>query len=291
MPKILIPLDADPASMTTMAGARAIMGNRPWTVRLIHSGADPEGKMRAYLDDAAARLQAEGHFVTVVMAEGPSDAATTLQRASISPRMDIVVLTRQGSGDGWLNTKAPVELARRQLFCPVMIMPPEGAAAPGYKLGHIVVALDGSTTAELGVDLSLALAERLGARITVMTAVERERAVAAADEDEALPALTSAADAASYLDGVSQRYADRVRFGQAVKDSGRATSEAIVEAAREQRADLVVLTSQGTSGARKEGLGRVAEAMAQTSTVPVMIARPTPTSKVPFGRGALLKRR
>jgi nucleotide-binding universal stress UspA family protein len=194
MPKILIPLDADPASMTTMAGARAIMGNRPWTVRLIHSGADPEGKMRAYLDDAAARLQAEGHFVTVVMAEGPSD-------------------------------------------------------------------------------------------------VERERAVAAADEDEALPALTSAADAASYLDGVSQRYADRVRFGQAVKDSGRATSEAIVEAAREQRADLVVLTSQGTSGARKEGLGRVAEAMAQTSTVPVMIARPTPTSKVPFGRGALLKRR
>ena len=290
MPKILIPLDADPASMTTMAGARAIMGNRPWTVRLIHSGADPDREMRAYLDDAAARLQAEGHFVTIVMAEGPSDAATTLQRASISPRMDIVVLTRQGSGNGWLDAKAPVELVRRPLFCPVMIMPPEVAAAPGYKLGHIVVALDGSTTAELGVDLSLTLAERLGARITVMTAVERERE-AAADGDKALPALTSATDAASYLDGVSQRYADRVRFGQAVKDSGQATSEAIVEAARERRADLVILTSQGTSGARKEGLGRVAEIIAQTSSVPVMIARPTPTSKVPFGRGALLKKR
>ena len=289
MPKILIPLDAGPASATTLAGARTIMGNRPWTVRLIYSGADSEGAMRASVDDTAARLKAEGHFVTIVMTEGPSDAATTLQRASISPRMDIVVLTRQQGEEGWLDAEVPVQLARRSQFCPVLIMPPAAGpgAAPASKLGHILVALDGSTTAEVGIDVSLALAERLGARITVITAVETP--TAPDGEASAAPLLATAADAESYLDGVCQRYADRVHFGRAVYAEAEQPGDAIAEGARERRADLIVLTSQGASGARKAGLGRVAEAVARTSTVPVMIARPNLPSQVPFGRGALLK--
>ena len=290
MPKILIPLDAGSASATTLAGARAIMGNVPWTVRLIYSGHDPEGTMRTYLDAVAADLKDEGHFVTVVMTAETSDAATMLRRASISPRMDIVVLTRQESGEGWLDAEVPVAVARRSQFCPVLIMPappPPEAAAP-YQVGHMLVALDGSATAELGIDVSLILAERLGARVTVMTAVAAGKAPVSQAES---PTIATAADAEGYLDGVWQRYADRVQFARVVRQTSQPISKTLAEEARQRSAHLIVITSHGASGVRQSGLGQVAEALARTAAVPVLIARPIPTSQVRFGRGALLKGR
>ena len=290
MPKILIPLDAGAASATTLAGARAIMGNVPWTVRLIYSGHDPEGEMRAHLDTVAEDLKEQGHFVTVVMTAGTSDAASTLQRAIISPRMDIIVLTRQESGEGWLDTEVPVAMARSSQFCPVLIMPPSVTpeAAASYQVGHLLVALDGSATAELGIDVSLTLAERLGARVTVMTVAEAGKAPVSQAKS---PAITTAADAEGYLDGVWQRYADRVQFARVARQTSQPISDILAEEAHQRGAHLIVITSHGASGVRKSGLGQVAEALAGTSPVPVLIARPIPMSQVRFGRGALLKSR
>ena len=290
MPKILIPLDDGPASATTLAGARAIMGNMPWTVRLIYSGHDPEGTMRTHMDTVAADLKEEGHFVTVVMTAGASDAVSMLQRAIISPRMDIVVLTRQERGEGWLDAEVPVAMAHRSQFCPVLIMPapPTPEAAASYQVGHLLVALDGSATAELGIDVSLTLAERLGARVTVMTVAEAGKAPVSQAES---PAIATAADAEGYLDGVGQRYADRVQFARVARQTSQPISDALAQEARQRGAHLIVITSHGASGVRKSGLGQVAEALARTAPVPVLIARPIPTSQVRFGRGALLKSR
>ena len=296
MPKILIPLDSSATSTGTLAGARAIMGQRPWTVRLLYAGADPEGLERAHLESVADGMRAEGHFPAVVMTGG-NNSAKTIVRASVAPKMDVVVLPHEAraDADSWLTAAVALEVAEQVQFCPVLLMQrsPANDGWQDYAVRQILVPLDGSTTAELGVDVALGLSERLGARITVVVAVSPEPSGAAAaspspDGENAEPALRDEADAQSYLDGLTERHRDRIRFGRVVADG--VAEEAIISAAAAQRADLIAMTTHGTRGTVRTGLGLVARAVARASSVPVMLVRPT-GAEARFGSVALLRGR
>src|SRR5205807_1955958 len=52
-------------------------------------------------------------------------------------------------------------------------------------------------------------------------------------------------------------------------------AEAIVEAARFRRADLIVMSSHGRSGVGRLVLGSVAETVLRASTVPILLLRPS----------------
>lgn len=282
MPKLLLPLDASPTSAITLAGGRGIMGAHPWTIRIINAGGDPDGSQRAALEHVAADLRGYGHTATVDLLRAAADGAAAIERATGAMHIDLVIVTRPdrvepGAAPAlqpWLHDDLALRTAQRKLRCPLLIMTPEQAPRPGrppYAVRHALVALDGSATAEIGIEVSLVIADQLGARVSVVSAIS----------DSTSP---EAADRRAYLEGVTERFHDRIRLGTIVA-AGASPPDAIADAAARAHADLIVLTTHGAQGTRLTGLGGVAAAVVQTSRVPVFLVRPTST-QTQFGVGA-----
>ena len=102
------------------------------------------------------------------------------------------------------------------------------------------------------------------------------------------PNSAEAADRRAYLEGVTERFRDRIRLGTIVASgvaAGASAPDAIADAAALAHPDLIVLTTHGAQGTRLTGLGGVATAVVQTSPVPVFLVRPTST-QTQFGVGA-----
>lgn len=147
--------------------------------------------------------------------------------------------------------------------------------------GHILISTDGSEVAQHGVDTGLALASHLGARVTVVVATEPfplpSRTVAAGW-------VASASDKAGFEESQKQ-FAEDV-LGRVREAAGRLgvpastvhvpdaiPATAIVETARSQGCDLIVMASHGRRGLGRLLLGsQTAEVLAH-STVPVLVVR------------------
>lgn len=282
MPKLLLPLDASPTSAITLAGGRGIMGAHPWTIRIINAGGDPDGRQRAALEHVAADLRGYGHTATVDMLRAAEDGAAAIERATGAMHIDIVAVTRTDRLEPeaatalqpWLQDDLALRTAQRKLRCPLLIMTPEQAprrGRPPYAVRHALVALDGSATAEIGIGVSLVIADQLGARVSLVSAISEAN-------------TPDAADRRAYLEGVTERFRDRIRLGTIVA-SGASAPDAIADAAARAHTDLIVLTTHGAQGTRLTGLGSVATAVVQTSRVPVFLVRPTST-QTQFGVGA-----
>jgi nucleotide-binding universal stress UspA family protein len=133
----------------------------------------------------------------------------------------------------------------------------------------IVVPLDGSAFAEAALPMALGLAERLPARVHLVTV-----------EEEMLPVpdvlLEDAARhwAAHYVSDVTGRI--RGQTGVEVENTVRSgpISETIHGVARELDADFVVMSTHGRGPFTRVWLGSVADGVVRTSEVPVLLVRP-----------------
>ncbi|MGD0676429.1 MAG: universal stress protein [Polyangiaceae bacterium] len=140
-------------------------------------------------------------------------------------------------------------------------------------LHHILVPHDFSGTAERALGYALALAERLGARITIMHAYESPSygypdAVVASLEFE-----TEIARAAkSALDGVLARFAGADVDIDTLLRRGTPWIE-IGAAAESLKTDLIVMGTQGRRGLARALLGSVAERVVRTASCPVLTVR------------------
>ncbi|RDE09197.1 universal stress protein [Pelagibacterium lacus] len=148
-----------------------------------------------------------------------------------------------------------------------------------YK--HILIATDGSELAQKGLDHGLALAKSLGAAVTVVTVTANElmsyREIAeevnrghnpfetfrAAMEKEANRILESASEKARTA-GVTIR-TEHV--------AERPPAEGIIEAATENQADLIIMSSHGRRGIQRLMLGSQTAEVVATSKIPVLVIR------------------
>ena len=135
---------------------------------------------------------------------------------------------------------------------------------------HILVPHDFSETAERALAFGLDLAEKLGARITIMHAYELPT-YGFPDG----PAMTS--QMAGQIERAAQTAleaaASRVRrpgrdVGVALRQ-GTAWSE-VVALARETKADMIVMGTHGRRGLSRMLLGSVAEKVVRTASCPVL---------------------
>jgi nucleotide-binding universal stress UspA family protein len=142
---------------------------------------------------------------------------------------------------------------------------------------HILIATDGSELARKGIDQGLALAKALGAKATAVTVTEPIAAMMVGEAAIALPLddydKAAAANAAKILASVT---AAATKAGVAcgalhVKDQYPA--EGIVEAAKSQGCDLIVMTSHGRRGLSKLLLGSQTTRVLTLSEVPVLVCR------------------
>ncbi len=138
----------------------------------------------------------------------------------------------------------------------------------------ILVATDFSESAERATTYALQLAERLDARVELVHSWMVP--ALASPEGMAVPigALTSMLeqDAQRAMDGALQRHRHpgvQLR-GRVICNDAR---DAVLQAADELQADLVVMGTHGRRGLRRALLGSVAESVLRTAHCPVLVVR------------------
>jgi nucleotide-binding universal stress UspA family protein len=137
-------------------------------------------------------------------------------------------------------------------------------------LRTIVVPLDGSPLAERALDTATALSIPTAARL-VLVRVEISYSLADIPDDQ--PRAVAVQRAEHYLAEIEARLIGRGFIVQSdVRCAGRAP-EAIVAAATEHAADMIVMTSHGRTGPTHLLFGSVAEGVVAHSPIPVLVER------------------
>ena len=144
-----------------------------------------------------------------------------------------------------------------------------------YK--HVLIATDGSELAGRAVEQGLQLAKLLGAKVTAVTVTEPWTAAVSGEWAVAFPVeeyeKAAAANAQKILAQVSETAA---RIGIAcatVHVQDQFAAEGIVEEAKLQGSDLIVMGSHGRRGIAKFVLGSQATRVLTHSTTPMLICR------------------
>jgi nucleotide-binding universal stress UspA family protein len=144
-----------------------------------------------------------------------------------------------------------------------------------YK--NLLIATDGSELADKGVMHGIALAKALGAKVTIVTVSDPWTAYVTGEVGASFPideyerarevsasAILAAAAKRAEASGVAceKRY---------VKDEYPA--EGILETAKNEGSDLIVMASHGRSGVQRLLLGSQANKVVTHSKVPVLVCR------------------
>jgi len=147
---------------------------------------------------------------------------------------------------------------------------------------RILVPLDGSDTAERGLDEAIALASELKATLYLLNL---------SSDFAEMAEMAGNIDFEPYRAGLNQYGKDLLEkasvraVGRGIKTEillrelrgGSRVAEAIVKAARDARCELIVIGTHGRRGVRRALLGSDAEDVVRTSHVPVLVVREAAT--------------
>jgi nucleotide-binding universal stress UspA family protein len=142
---------------------------------------------------------------------------------------------------------------------------------------RILVAVDGSPTANLGLKHAVALAVDQRAELMVMHVVDEFLPMAGMEPvaypDAFLDSMKAAGEKV-----LNRAVAVAVKRGikprtTLIETLGGPAADAIVKRAKRWRADLIVLGTHGRRGLRRIVLGSDAELVVRESTVPVLLVR------------------
>lgn len=145
---------------------------------------------------------------------------------------------------------------------------------------HILIATDGSELALKGVEHGLALAEPLGARVTVLTVSEPlqpqavQAAIAGGVHDPVVRYDQQIDESMKKrFKPIEQRASEHGIAVDLVHEIDDFPAEAIIRTAELRNCDLIVMSSHGRRGATRLLLGsQTAEVLAHTS-LPVLVVR------------------
>lgn len=141
---------------------------------------------------------------------------------------------------------------------------------------HILVPVDGSTTAQLAVEKAIGLAKAFGSRVTTIFVIDPYPFTGVGTDfsygqAEYLSAATAEANAA-----IKVAKAQFEAAGIAVESSvveAHAAWRGVVQAAESVDADLIVMGSHGRSGLEKLVLGSVTQAVLSHTHLPLLVVR------------------
>jgi len=142
---------------------------------------------------------------------------------------------------------------------------------------HILLPTDGSDPAMRAVARGVELAQRLGARVTVMTALEHFPAGIMAsgyrphDEPQEVPGLQAATYWLEQAEAVAR--AAGVPCERLLMREQKIVYRAILDAAQQCGADLIVMGTHGLRGFARFMMGSDADAVVKQSHVPVLLVK------------------
>jgi nucleotide-binding universal stress UspA family protein len=290
MTTILVPLDGSSLAEQGLTFAEQLARVLPAKLRLalvhepaaVATGPVARAQMalhraeREYLGRVRDRLKTAGITdVTAVVLKG--DPREELTRYAGERDPDLVVIASHGRGGiarAWFGSVA--EHLVRSVAAPVLVVharePTPGLRAPQ----RIAVALDGSKAAEMVLDSAAQLARAFGAELLLCRVVQPVPLpadpilpVTIAYDTELTDQLLGGSD--DYLARVSERFAETgipIRRRSLV---GHGVAATLIDAARDEGADLIVMTTRGRGGLGR--LGSVADKVMRGAPCPVLLYR------------------
>ena len=254
----------------------------------VHHFADVDDAVRVeekrYIQHAVGRVGAAGVAARGGVIEG--SPAPALHRYAVERGVDLIVMAthgRTGVSRAWLGSVADAVMRRSSV--PVLMVRPGDDAVDlrrGRTFSGILVPLDGSPHAETVLEPALALAETLGATVTLLEVVPPVYAVpqplgyswtATPADQERMETRTEMAE--DYLRSVAERL--RAAHGNVeVRTEVRVfdhTASGILERAHSLDFDLVAMTTQGR-GASRVLMGSIADKVLRGTALPLLMLRP-----------------
>lgn len=230
---------------------------------------------RASLAAEAERVRRPGLAVETELREGT--AVHEILTAAQEWPADLLVMGTHGRG-GFerLVLGSVAEKVLRKASCAVLAVPHDAVAtarASGAQVTHVLCAHDGSDASALGVAYAVSLAERTGARLTVMSVVEAlpqgdtftgptYATYRAARELHAREAL----DTAVAPDvRIACNVRDRLVFGH--------PAQQILEVAAQERPDVIVMGVQGRGALDLLMFGSTTHHVVRHAACPVLTVR------------------
>jgi nucleotide-binding universal stress UspA family protein len=266
---ILVPLDGTYLADRAVSYAVKLAKAGAAEVVLYH-WAPPPSIENHPADERAASLQVEAraaeardsgvHVETIIDRTAHDDASTAVIDGACARQADLIVMGshgRSGLQDAVFGSGA--ERVARSAAASVLVIPADydrpWAWDPEVR---ILIALDGSAESEMGLVPAKALADELNAPLLLVRVVE------AADQPGALE------DAQNYLEVIRDRLQE-AGLRVEVRVSGGRPPAAIVAAATDWSADLIVLATHARDGLARLLTRSVAADTVRASRVPVLV--------------------
>lgn len=193
----------------------------------------------ANLPDDLINLQTREHVSLVVMA---THARTGLARVVLGSVADRLV---------------------RHGHCPALVLRARGRLPERPALAHALIPLDGSAMSELALATLSDVAGRLVKRVTLLRVIAHdERSGAAMDAQRALDVARERVERES--EGLRGQVETLLRWGTAAQ-------QILEEAAAH---DLIIMTTQGQTGASRWAFGSVADEVLRETQTPILLSSP-----------------
>jgi nucleotide-binding universal stress UspA family protein len=307
---LLVPLDGSPFAEQALPLAVAISKRAAAELQLIfvHNPSEPDypehhllaedswmtalkTRHRAYLDQVTERLRAGGANIRPpLVLQG--EVAATIHRHVVEKQVDLVVMTthaRSPVARMWLGSVADQLI--RELPKPLLLIRPveqKADATADVVVKHMLLPLDGTPLAEQIITPAVALGDLMEADYTLLRVIRPAAPVHYPAEGVALGPLpesmlkqlqrmeTEVRDKAhEYLDDVARRLRGH-RVGIRVAEEAQ-PAQAVIDATKKVRADVVAMQTHGRRGLSRLILGSVADKVLRGSVVPLLVQRPLPS--------------
>jgi len=278
--RILVPLDGSPTAERATAVAEVLAQAYGATITLLSvldpvEPSDPggtraaESAAREYLEQVADRLRTHGEDVEIELQHG--DSAARIADAASRHDADTVVMTTHGRTPWrrWFISSVTSDVIYQTTPPLIVMRPTEDWRSTHTRFATLLVALDGSATAEQVLPHARELAGRLHSRVVLLAVPEGPQP----DDETAM----------------LHRYLDSMVAGlgaEGIQASGRVEgsvpAQAILAAAADEHADLIMMVSHGRGGVTRQDyvkLGSTADVVLQETACPVFLvsARPSDT--------------
>jgi nucleotide-binding universal stress UspA family protein len=290
---LLVPLDGSRLAEAALPAAATLSKKLGAWVTLIHvieRGAPREihgeqhlsdpAEARSYLSEVAARtfsphVHVEQHVHTAEV----EDVARSIVEHADELEPDLIVMCTHGQSGlrNWLLGSIAQQIIAFGVT-PVLLIQPDGVAAPDFACQRLLVPLDGNPNHEQGVVVSAALARDCAADVHLLMVVPTLGTLSGEPGATArlLPSATSAwldmseEDAAAHL---HQKATGLQAMGLSTTTEvcRGAPANAIVRTAQRMEADLVVMGTHGRRGMDAFWSGSVTAEVSRRSRVPILL--------------------
>jgi nucleotide-binding universal stress UspA family protein len=263
----LLHVDETPA--LGVAGAQAVV---ELMTRIADARAQRLGGLAKLIHDAGGEVAVE------VAAGVPYEE---IMRCAKELSVDMIVVAKRGEGEGPLMGSTTRRVLERSP-CAVLVLPPQ-EMTPGDGYRKVVVTTDMGDESAQGLLVALLVARRMKGEVLVVHALRVPMMVPIIPGETPLQLPQDSIEHLQSLEGGAlQAWVDGVAKGEKVRSRlavGGSVARGVLEVAKEEAAELVVVPSQGKGRIARFFLGSVAMSVAEQAQMAVLVLPPARTEE------------